>query len=79
MNREFSHHKNVNIEFEVNDSDKFVKPIIFSSKKYRTLHIRYKNNHLSKQDCSPELWYMWMQKGGRKSNKERVSRGPFSS
>lgn len=37
-----SHHKNVNIEFEVNDSDKFAKPITFSSKKYRTLHTIYK-------------------------------------
>lgn len=43
--KEFPHHKNVNLtEFEVNVFDKFAMQIS-SSKKYRTLNIIYENNH----------------------------------
>lgn len=45
MNREFPHHKNVNlIEFKVHVFDKFAKPIS-SRKKHRTLNIIYEYNH----------------------------------
>lgn len=44
--KESSHHKKVSIiEFEVNDFYEFAKPILSSSKKYRTLSIIYEDNH----------------------------------